>query len=87
MVNVSVHPRRTLCAVGVQRLVRIFHFICSVLGGGVGVDCSLWHEPLVSRGTIMAANVAITAIITGLSQKGSSCGIPYFDSLYSIIFL
>ena len=22
--NVSVHPRRTLCAVGVQRLVRIF---------------------------------------------------------------
>ena len=30
--NVSVHPRRTLCAVGVERLVRRnYHLICSTL--------------------------------------------------------
>ena len=58
-----------------------------MLGDGMGSACFLWHEPLVNSGTIRAANVAITAIITGLSQKGSSRGIPCFGSLYSIIFL
>ena len=70
-----------------QPIVRIFHFSCSMLVGGMGAACSLLHEPLVSSGTIRAANVAITAIIAGLSQKGSSRGIPCFGSLYSIIFL
>ena len=80
-------PDSALCALYGATPCSDFHFPCSMLGGGKGTVCSLWHEPLVNSGTIRAANVAITAIITGLSQKGSSRGIPCLGSLYSIIFL